>query len=98
VSDLAFLTALKPSTELGAWPLAESPAVYVLVPPLLTLPTRLSEFVIVARNPRTNHVDIFPCDENGRIEEWEPLAEFAGADHMQALRACGYEVVVLDVA
>lgn len=96
MSDLAFWTALCPRTELGVWPQVEEPRVYVLVPPMLSH-EGFSEFVIVARNEH-GVMEIFPDDEDGRIEEWDPLAAFAGADHEQALRACGFEVVVFDAA
>ena len=96
MSDLAFWTALCPRTELGAWPKVEDPRVYVCVPPMLSA-SGFSEFVIVARNEH-GVMEIFAADEDGRIEEWDPLAAYAGADHEQALRAQGYEVVSINAA
>lgn len=97
MSDMAFPTALRPSTELGVWPAVECPVVYVLVPALLTA-AGMSEFVIVARNTAVDAVEVFPCDEHGRIDEWEPLASLPGSDHARVLKDCGYEVVVFDAA
>lgn len=97
MSDMAFPTALRPRTELGAWPAVECPVVYVLVPALITA-AGASEFVIVARNLNTDAVEVFPSDEHGRIDEWEPLASLPGSDHSRVLKSCGYEVVVFDAA
>ncbi|WP_425300892.1 DUF7572 family protein [Nocardia wallacei] len=94
---MAFPTALRPRTELGAWPAVEVPVVYVMVPAMVT-ESGASEFVIIAHNPAADAVEMFPCDEDGRIEEWEPLASLAGSDHARLLEDCGYEVVIFDAA
>jgi hypothetical protein len=57
-----------------------------------------SEYVIVTHHQQTGVVEVFAADENGLIEEWEPLAEFRGADHEKALRALGFEVMAINVA
>jgi hypothetical protein len=97
VSDWAFWTDLRPHTELGAWPAVENARVYVCVPPMLTA-AGASEFVIVTQHGETGVAELFAADENGSIEEWEPLAEYVGATHEKALRAMGFEVVAIDAA
>lgn len=97
MSDWAFWTDLRPHTELGPWPEVEGARVYVCVPPMITA-SGASEFVIVTRHQQTGVAEIFAADDKGLIEEWEPLAEFRGADHEKALRAMGFEVVAIDAA
>lgn len=95
MAGMAFPITRRAWTEYGPWPATECPAVYTLVPPMLTV-TGVSDFVIVAANSSMHVVEVFAADDSGLIEEWEPLAVFPGSDHARVLKSCGYEVVVVD--